>query len=143
MNVFVAGKKLRVDPTQAIGKGGEADVYDVGGGRALKLFKPPDHPDLEGDPLAQEAARERLDEHQRKLQAFPSGLPDRVVVPLEVATDKPGGRVVGYTMRRLQGGEVLLRYGDRPFRQGIDNGRVFDLFRNLHATVSALHGQGL
>ena len=34
--VFVDGKRLRVDPRRAIGKGGEADVYDVGG-RALKL----------------------------------------------------------------------------------------------------------
>jgi H/ACA ribonucleoprotein complex subunit 3 len=143
MKVYVAGKKIRLDPTLAIGTGGEADVYDIGGGRALKLFKAPDHADLAGDPAAQQAARERLDEHQRKLRAFPSGLPDRVVAPVDLVTDGRDGRVVGYTMPRLTHAEVLLRYGDRGFRQAIGNADVFAVFRGLHATVDAVHRAGV
>src|SRR5438270_13996966 len=106
MNVYVAGKKMRIDPARSIGKGGEADVYDIGGGRALKLFKPPDHPDLAGDAEAQQAARDRLAEHQQKLRAFPSALPDRVVMPAELATEGANGGIVGYAMRRLENAEV-------------------------------------
>jgi hypothetical protein len=143
MNVYVAGKKMRIDPARSIGTGGEADVYDIGGGRALKIFKPPDHPDLAGDAGAQQAARDRLDEHQRKLLAFPPSLPDRVVVPLELATEGAHGRIVGYTMRRLENAEVLLRYGDRAYRQAIGNADVFAIFRSLHRTVEALHLDGV
>jgi hypothetical protein len=142
MPILVGGRRLRVDPAASIGKGGEADVYDIGGGRALKLFKPPDHPDLEGDPAAQQGARDRLDEHQHKLPAFPTGLPERVVVPEELARDARG-RVCGYTMRRLKGAEVLLRFGERGFRHAIDNAAVLALFRDLHATVRALHAAGV
>src|SRR5262245_11619479 len=123
MNVYVAGRKVRLDPAQSIGKGGEADVYAIGGGRALKLFKPPDHPDLDADPAAQQAARDRLDEHQEKLRAFPQGLPGRVVAPDGLAMDAAGQRVLGYTMSLVDRAEVLLRYGERPFRQAIDNAR--------------------
>jgi hypothetical protein len=35
-------KRFRTDPAKSIGKGGEADVYDVGDGTALKIFKTPD-----------------------------------------------------------------------------------------------------
>lgn len=143
MNVHVAGQKVRIDPARSIGKGGEADVYDIGGGRALKLFKPPDHPDLGGDPQAQQAARDRLAEHQTKLSAFPSALPDRVITPLALATEGPRGRIVGYVMRQLEDAEVLLRLGDRSYRQAIRNADVFAIFRDLHRTVSALHQRGV
>ena len=143
MNVCVAGKKLRLDPAQSIGKGGEADVYAIGGGRALKLFKPPDHPDLDGDPAAQQAARERLDEHQQKLRAFPAGLPPRVVIPHDLVTDPAGKRVLGYTMPQVDSAEVLLRYGERAFRPGIGNDGVLEIFRDLHDTVDALHRRGV
>lgn len=139
MHVFVNGRKLALDPKRAIGKGGEADVYDVGLGVALKVFKPPEHPDLAGDAEQQQAARRRIDEHQRKLPAFPRGLPERVVAPLDLARDK-AGRIVGYSMPLLAGAEVLYRYGDRGFRQaGIGGDTIAALFRDLHATVGAVH----
>jgi hypothetical protein len=143
MHVFVGGRKIKLDPAASIGKGGEADVFDIGGGFALKLFKPPDHPDFEGDADAQEGARRRLDEHQKKLRAFPAALPARVIVPEALALHAPNGRVVGYTMRLLKGAEVLLRYGERSFRQGIGNEQALEVFRGLHATVGALHKAGV
>jgi hypothetical protein len=143
MKVYLGGKSLRLDPARAIGKGGEADVYDIGGGRALKLFKQPEHPDLEGDKAAQEAARLRLQEHQTKLRQFPSGLPPQVIRPEELATDGTGRTVLGYTMRLLAGAEALQRYGDRTFRASIAGGVVVETFRDLHHTVSGLHRAGV
>ena len=102
-DVYVCGKRVKVDPSASIGKGGEADVFNVGRGLALKLFKGPDHPDLTGDPDAAEGARARLDMHQAKLPLFPRSLPDRVVSPIELATDKSGARICGYTMPLVSG----------------------------------------
>ena len=105
MDVYLEGKKLRVDPSKALGKGGEADVFDLGDGRVLKLFKPPEHPDYDAQPEQQAAARSRLAEHQHKLPAFPRPLPPRVVSPQTLATSRWGKEVRGYAMRKLEGAE--------------------------------------
>jgi H/ACA ribonucleoprotein complex subunit 3 len=146
MDVFINGKRLRIKPTQAIAKGGEADIFDMGGGQALKLFKPPDHPDYQGLPQEQQAASDRLQRHQQKLPQFPRHLPSRVIVPDALATSKVGaaGRIVGYTMPFLTGADLLLRYGERSFRQGgIGNQTVVEIFQDLHNTVSKLHFAGV
>ena len=141
MDVYLNGKRVRLRPNRAIGKGGEADVFNIGGGQALKVFKPADHPDYQGLPEAQQMARDRIAEHQQKLRQFPAGLPERVVQPQALALDRSGQTVVGYAMPLLKGTEVLLRYCDRGFRQaaGIDPQQVVELFLDLHDTVAALH----
>lgn len=139
-DVYVGGKRIRLDPTRSIGKGGEADVYDIGGSRAIKLFKPPDHPDYEGEPHEQKAAAARIAEHQVKLREFPRQVPAHVITPQELATNQSGNRVLGYTMHLVSGAEVLMRYGERAFREaGIPNETVVVVFRDLHATVMGLH----
>lgn len=144
MDVYVNGKKVRADPRRAIGKGGEADVFDIGHGQALKLFKPSNHPDYQGLPQEQQAARDRLALHQHKLPQFPQHLPDRVVAPQALATDKPGKTILGYTMPLLKGTEVLLKYGERRFRQtGVSAQTVVQIFWDLHTTVSKLHFAGI
>ncbi len=144
MDVYLGGKKVRLDPTRALGKGGEADVFDLGDGRALKVFKPPEHPDYQGLPEEQAAARERLKQHQQKLPAFPKGLPGRVVSPGELATDKRGRRVLGYAMRKLESVEPLRRFGDPAFRRaGASGERVVQVLRGLHRTLEAVHGSGV
>ncbi|HEX6739444.1 MAG TPA: hypothetical protein VF310_14295 [Vicinamibacteria bacterium] len=142
--VWVEGRALSLNPASAIGSGGEAEVFDVGGGWALKLFKPPDHPDYAHDPALQAAAGQRLAERQRKLAQFPRALPPRVVRPEKLATARDGRRVLGYTMRLLAGAEALCRYGEPAFRQaGVTGSTVVDLFRDLHATLSAVHAAGV
>lgn len=143
---YLNGKRRQLSPTQVIGKGGEADIYNLGDGTVLKLYKRPDDPDYTGNPAMQQGAAERLDEQQRKLPAFPRGLPAEVVVPLDLAYDKAAsGRIAGYTMRYLDNMEVLLRLGDRQYREqgGIDGNRVVATFRNLHQVVQAVHKAGL
>ncbi len=143
MNVWVDGRRLRVDPALAIGKGGEADVFDLGDGRALKLFKPPGHPDYAGNAAAQDAARARLLEQQRKLRAFPSGLPARVVAPESLATARDG-TIVGYAMRLLRGADLLLRLSEPASRQaGVSGNGVVAVFRELWTTLARIHAAGV
>ena len=138
-----ANKRFRPSPTKSVGKGGEADIYDLGDGTVLKLFKPPDHPDYDGLPNEQTAARRRIDEHQDKLRAFPVGLPSRLVAPLELAYGRDG-RVVGYTMPFQKGAEVLLRYGEMNFRQnGVSDDQVVEIFKDLYRTVDQVHSKGV
>lgn len=143
MYVYVAGARMSVDPKHSIGKGGEADVFAIGKGLALKLFKQPNHPDYAGDPSAQAGAKDRLAVHQRKLRTFPANFPSRVVVPLQLATDQSGKTVLGYTMRLVDDADVLLLYGDRAFREkGVSTPAVLAVFRDLHGTVSGIHRAG-
>lgn len=145
MNVYLAGKRVRVSPSKSIGKGGEADVYDIGKGRALKLFKDPTHPDVAGSRSEERAAEVRLALHQLKLPAFPAGLPERVVAPDALATDrKSGGSIVGYSMRLVSGAELIYRFAEPRFRRtGCSGDRVVDVLTDLHATVESIHRAGV
>lgn len=140
--VIIKGQSFKLDPKLAIGKGGEADIYDLKG-RALKVFKGPDHPDYQYSQSEQQGARERLNVHQKKLPAFPQGLPPRVVSPIDLAYDQTGGKIIGYTMPLISGAEVLLRYADKTFRQaGIDNESMLAIFRDLLLSVEGIHQKG-
>ncbi|GMU11034.1 hypothetical protein [Corallococcus caeni] len=144
MDVWLEGKKVRLDPQRALGKGGEADVYDLGDGRALKVFKRPEHPDYLGLVPEQAAAKARLAEHQRKLRAFPTGLPARVVTPQALATDKKGLEVLGYAMRKLDGVEPLRRWSEPAFRRA--GGKAADavtVLAGLHRVLGAVHAGGV
>ncbi len=147
MDVLVNGKRIRLDPTQSIGKGGEADIFAIGGGTALKLFKPPTHPDLVGQAAEQRAARERLQTHQRKLPELvrlATVLPPSVITPQALATKTSTPEIVGYTMRFLDKSEVLLRYADKTFRSGgISHETVVAIFRDLCRTVEGVHRVGV
>ncbi|WP_088243320.1 hypothetical protein [Calothrix rhizosoleniae] len=144
MEVYINGKPIRVKPQNAIGKGGEADVFDIGKGKVLKLFKSPHHADYQGLPQEQQAAEQRLKIHQHKLRAFPSNLPQRAIAPTDLATDKSGNKIVGYTMPLIQGAEVLLKYRERSFRQaGVSHQTVVQIFQDLHHTVDKLHFAGI
>src|SRR5262249_56613626 len=107
---------------------------DLGDGRALKLWKPPEHPDCAGDPAAEAAARARLDVMQDKLPAFPAGLPARVVAPLEPAVE--AGRIVGYTMPLVAPAQPLAALPAPPARANA-------VLRDLLATLAALHARGV
>ena len=144
MDVYLRGKRVKLDPARSLGKGGEADVFDLGKGRALKVFKTPDHPDYDGLPAEQNAAEARIHLQQRKLRDFPVGLPPQVVTPQELATDRSGQFVVGYAMQNVAPAEALMRYAEPAFRyRGVSNDDVVRLFREIHLTVSGLHRAGV
>ncbi len=141
MEYLIGKRRVRPAPSQAIGKGGEADVYNIGEGLALKVFKPPTHPDFAGLPDEQRNAQRRIEEHQAKLPSFPKGLPDHVIVPVELALTR-ANKVAGYTMRLLSGADVILNFAKKDWRQGnpqVTDHRILKVFRDLHTTVGALH----
>jgi hypothetical protein len=147
--VIIRGRRVRYDNTLAIGKGGEADIFNIGNsaggtgsGEVLKLFKQPDHPDLTLDQTAQAAAVRRIKEHQVKLPALLNllgTLPASVVMPQALATNR-SGEIVGYTMLFLSSTEVLMRYGQRSFRQNVATDTAIAILRDLHGVVDAVHG---
>lgn len=137
MKINIGSRVVTIDPATAIGKGGEADIYQVGPDEVLKLFKPPDHPDLVGQKAAQEAASFRLEEHQLKLPAFPKGLPQEAVSPIELAY--VGRKIGGYTMRFIEGANTLMAYTDMNFKRAVSFADLMEIIHNLHKTVQALH----
>jgi H/ACA ribonucleoprotein complex subunit 3 len=138
MTVKIGGTTVSLSSQQIIGTGGEADVYEIGGGKVLKLFKQPDHPDYDNQPEQKTAARKRLNEHQKKLPQFPQSVPDALVAPQRLVRNQ-GGRIIGYTMRHIQDADLLVKYADKNFRAGTDEADVVDLFRRLHQVVAKLH----
>lgn len=151
MNIMIAGKRHNTAQLKSVGKGGEADIFEIGPGQVLKLFKPPDHPDYEGntpdDEHQRKGARARLVEHQRKLPAFPKGLPANIIAPLELATIASGagaGSICGYTMRFVGGAERLFDIAHRDSRtRGVTNHSVVRAFKDLRLSVTGLHKAGI
>jgi len=141
----VFGTKRQEGRCDPIGSGGEAEVFDLGGGIALKRFKPPAHPDYAHSPFEQRAAAARLAEHQRKIpELMRLALPDRVAAPIDVVRDA-NGAITGYTMPLVSNAEPLMRYGDRTFREqgGLTTPRVIPILAGLHRTVVQLHATGV
>lgn len=143
-SVVLNGREVRLSANQLIGKGGEADVFKINDTTVLKLYKTPKDPDYAGDKNAQQGAVARIIEQQRKLPLFPKTLPTEVVAPIDLAYDK-AGKIVGYTMPFINNMEVLMRLGDRQYREtsGIDSNQVIGTFRKLHGTVTAIHRSGV
>lgn len=132
------GRRLRLRPDDAVGKGGEADIY-IDGSYAIKIFKTPSHADLAGDPQEQAKARDRIADHQRKLPAFPKGLPTSVIVPRELVYDTKG-QIAGYCMDLISDAEVLYSYGERSFRDaGVTDETAVAVLADLHRTVAGVH----
>jgi hypothetical protein len=144
MRVWVNGRQVRLDPAHALGKGGEADIFDLGNGKVLKLFKGADHPDYAGNPDEQRGAVVRLARHQTKLREFPRNLPAAVVAPEELVTGRGGSPILGYTMRLVAAAEPLARFAEPSFRrQGVAAASVAELLLALHRAVEAVHGAGV
>jgi len=141
--VFVDGQRRALQPAMLVGQGGEAEVYDLGDGRVLKWWKPADHPDFEGLPDAQEAARRRLAEQPAKLRALPGNLPAQIVTPCGFALDR-AKRCVGYLMPKVTG-EPLHSYGEPRWRREhpIAGDDVVAVLLSLHDAISGLHRAGV
>lgn len=139
MDVYIQQKKVRLSPNQLIGQGGEAEVYRWSQDTAVKLFKPPTHPDFSHQPEAQQSTQDRINQHQQKLQQFPQNLPERVITPQQLVCDKSRKHILGYTMPLLENADLLLRYSQRSFRQTIDTQSVVEIFQDLHRTLTQVH----
>jgi len=148
MTVLIQKKTVKLDPVDAKGKGGEADIFLLGDfykdGRqiAAKVYKTPDHPDFANIPNEQKGAEQRIEAHQKKLPAFPKNLPPEVITPIDFATDRKG-RIAGFTLEFLTGYELLIRYAEKTFRQTVSNNAVVDVFKTLRSIVERTHQSGV
>ena len=145
MDVLISGRRVRLNPAKIIGSGGEAEVYDIGGEEVAKVFKSPAHPDFAMSISDQKSAETRIQEHQQKLALWPKKLPKQVIGPTGLVTDIGGKKILGYTMPYLTGMEVLLKYGERKYREihSISGDQVVDIFRHLHTIVAGVHSAGV
>ena len=115
--VWLDGRSVQLAKLATLGAGGEADVYELGDGRALKIYKAPDHPDVAGVPALEHAAAVRLREQRDKLRAFPAGLPAHVIKPQDLAVATRGGDdVVGFAMAKVDG-TPLYAYAEPRWRR--------------------------
>lgn len=143
--VWIDGARVALAPAALLGQGGEAEVYDLGDGRVLKWWKPADHPDYDGLPDAQAAARARLAERPGKLRALPGALPAAVVAPCGLALAGRRSRdVAGYLMPRIAG-EPLHAYGEPRWRRDhpVPGDDAVAALLALHDAIAALHRAGV
>ena len=139
--VWIDGTRVSLPTSALVGQGGEAEVYDLGDGRVVKWWKPPEHPDFAGIADAQAAVAKRLAEQPAKLRALPAGLPGAVVAPSGFAlAAKRSTEVVGYVMPKVAG-TALHAYGEPRWRRDhpIDSNDVVTALRALHDAIAALH----
>ncbi len=142
---WIDGVQHTLTPAALLGQGGEAEVYDLSDGRVLKWWKPADHPDYDGMPDAQAAARRRLDEAPAKLRALPGRLPASIVTPCGLAlAGKRSAQVVGYLMPKVAG-VALHAFGEPRWRREnpIDGDTVVGTLLSLHDAITALHAAGV
>ena len=143
MKVLIRDKSVNLSPDQIIGSGGEAEIYEISKTRALKLFKPPEHPIFSNSPSDQKSASLKIKEHQTKLKKLPSGFSPFVITPIDFAFDQKK-QIIGYTMDMVKDAEVLLRYSNKSFRQGfVSDKQVIEIFKNLFFIVKSVHKAGV
>jgi hypothetical protein len=143
--VYVAGQRINLNATSLIAQGGEAEIYSLGGGKVVKVYKQPGHPTLE-TPEARAGAAHRLAHYEPKLRQFPKDLPPSVIAPQDLAYTGPGSRnLAGYTMQHLPNTVVLLWYADPEWRGqgGVDGNQTVAVFRSLHQMVQSIHAAGV
>jgi serine/threonine protein kinase len=123
MEIYLAGKRISLNPRRTIGVGGEATIYPFQG-TAVKIY----HPEI----LAE---RPRLGE---KLKAFPSSPPAKLIGPLALVEDK-NGQIVGFTMQELKDTESLFMLTDKKFRENFPPERLKTIFLDILATLKKIH----
>jgi hypothetical protein len=141
--VWIDGSKVALGPGALLGQGGEAEVYDLGDGRVVKWWKPANHPDFDGMPLAQAAATARIAQAPAKLRALPGKLPPAVVAPCGFALDKHK-QVCGYLMPKI-GGTPLHDVGEPRWRREhpISGSDIVAALLALHDAIAGLHRAGV
>ncbi len=143
-NVWIDGERVALAPSALFGQGGEAEVYDLGDGRVVKWWKPPDHPDFVGLPDAQRAAEARIAAAPAKLRALPGNLPAAVVAPCGLALATKRGAVCGYVMPKVAG-TALHDYGEPRWRREhpVAGADMVAALLALHDAIAGLHRAGV
>lgn len=144
-SVFINGQTHHLSRKNLVGAGGEAEIYKINNGDVLKVYKTPDHPDYENEPSEQEGARRRLKEHQMKLPAFPRSHPGGLVGPKDLAYDRKGGDVCGFTMPFITDSSMMCEWNEANYRKqhAIDFPKISEMLTRLWHLVQKTHEAGI
>ncbi|MCA9521627.1 MAG: hypothetical protein KC609_11670 [Myxococcales bacterium] len=135
-DLLVGGRRITLDPRALLGIGGEASVYRSDE-LALKVFHGATQIGGSGGRSAGIAAIEarELALKERKITAFPNGLPHSVVAPID-ALRTLDGRFVGYSMRRIDDARPL---GELLSGRGRERALLCRVLAGLAESLEALH----
>jgi len=137
-NIQVNGRTEKIDDVNNyFSEGGEATIYKLGN-ILFKIYKPPNHPDFT-EPWRQKAVKDRIDEYQSKLPAFPRNLPSNVVSPTDLILNNK--MVIGYTMQLLSDHVLLSRWFNKKFRGSKDINDILNIFLGFANTMQEIHSQ--
>ena len=124
-----------------MGKGGEAEIYEAGPGLVAKIYKGPDHPDFT-TPQEKASAADKIAEQEQKLKNFPAGIPSGVIAPVQLLFSPKVKKFLGFTMAKVDGAELLIRYGKRQFREGVvSNQDATQILLSLYDQTLGLHNR--
>jgi serine/threonine protein kinase len=124
LELSLAGRRIRLDNTNRIGKGGEGSVHNIGG-TACKVYFP-------------DCIDDRKREKLRVLQALRVAYPDNVAAPMDLLLDN-NGIVQGYQMPLLSGKHIEeLRDPDARGTAKHDTDAI-NVLLDLLRTLQALH----
>lgn len=138
MIVYIDGKRVDLKAKDQLGVGGEAQVFLMNG-KAVKIFHPLD-PKLSAAQKKQHQLFRRIKE--KKLKQFPSGLPNNVIVPRNLALDR-NGKLLGYEMNLVDGAEPLIMLSNKKFRRAFSNEDTVTVLRNTRHTLQGIHRAGV
>lgn len=139
MEAYFDGRKISLNPRDAIGIGGEAQVF-LYNGKALKIFHNADS-GLNQRQLAEWRKMRKI--KIAKLKNFPQGLPPNIIAPEKLILDA-GGEVIGYLMEAVKNAEALIMLSNATFRRaGVGNEDVLRIFLNLLKLQNSVHGAGV
>ena len=145
MRVTTASEK-QITLSKQIGEGGEARIFSVPGGLVAKVYKDQDDPSFatggSEEQRNRDGAGRKLREIWGKLAAFPSGLPNSVVSPIELIAS--GGQNVGYLMPSVASPHARMRdWMDRTVFKSLSIDTVREAFIQLASTLPQLHDRGV
>ncbi len=142
------GRVIDVPHDRLIGEGHEAKVFAVTDDTLAKIYRAPHTYD---QPHDRQAAKIRLDDHQKKLSAFPTNLPPRAIGPTSPLWTyrnwgmwKSRRNIIGYVMPWVKDAEEIDYYMiPRSRDEGVTDEVVVRALLSLHETLCGLHDTGL
>lgn len=142
------GRVISVSPDRMIGEGHEAQVFSVSASMLAKIYR---SAQSYTDPTDSQAAKIRLQVHQKKLLDFPTDLPPGAVGPMSPLWSyknwllgKRRAKIAGYMMPWITDAEEIDYYMiPRSRAEGVTDETVVRALINLHETLRGLHEKGL
>lgn len=122
MEVIIGGKPIKIEPSQFITAGGEAEIYRIKD-TALKIY----HSNM------------LTSERQSKLEKFPKNLPNNVLSPKNLIKDI-NGKTIGFTMPFVKDAENFIELSNPNYRRlNVNQKEATQIMNNVRTTLDKIH----